>query len=157
MRKIITLVILLSTALSCENSAFLDPIVKSQISPETLYTREDYMRQGLIGCYETITTKTIPGKDYVQYGSYSQGLWFSMNYPCDDVVSLYSLSAETAVSLACFDESSSYVRMPWKVMYAGINRCNTLIYSLDRLDGMDEATKLQYKAEAQVSNSRHSW
>ena len=102
---------------------------------------------GLVSCYEIINGHKIPGASYVQRGSYGQGLLYVMNSPSDDMVAATSSSDEGLEMMwGNYNESTRCVRDTWKVMYTGINRCNTILHYIDRVD-MDEATRTQYIAE----------
>lgn len=152
MRKTLTYIIFASAAVlmsvSCENAKFLDQYPYSQTSPENFYNSETSMRMALISCYETINTNSIPGAGTMQRGSYAQGLLYIMNAPSDDMVAQSSSSNEGLEMLwANYNESTQCVRDFWKVQYAGIARCNTLLYYIDGVD-MDESVKEQYIAEA---------
>ena len=135
-------------ALSCENAKFLDQYPYSQTSPENFYNSETSMRMALISCYETINTNSIPGAGNMQRGSYAQGLLYIMNTPSDDMVASSSSSNEGLEMMwANYNESTQCVRDFWKVQYAGIARCNTILHYIEDVD-MDPALKEQYIAEA---------
>ncbi len=138
----------LFAAVSCEKAKFLDQAPYSQTSPENFYKDETSMRMALISCYEVINGHKIPGASYMQRGSYSLGLLYVMNAPTDDMVAAASSSDEgLEMNWANYNESTRCVREVWKVLYTGINRCNTLLYYIDRVN-MDSAVKTQYIAEA---------
>ncbi len=149
LNKILLSILGLSMVLvSCENAEFLDRKPYSQTSPDNFYSSESSMKMGLVGCYEIITAHGIPGQSYVQRGTYAQGLLFFMNAPSDTYVCA-SMSNDSGIDalLASYHEGTKPVRDLWKTMYVGINRCNTMLHYLPGVD-MDEATKLQYEAEA---------
>ncbi len=152
MRKTITYILAITAAAafasSCENAKFLDQYPYSQTSPENFFTSETSINMGLISCYEIINGHKIPGASYVQRGSYGQGLIYVMNSPSDDMVAATSSSDEgLEMTWGNYTESTRCVRDTWKVMYTGINRCNTILHYVDRVD-MDPAMKTQYIAEA---------
>ncbi len=135
-------------AVSCENAGFLDQAPYSQTSPENFYKDESSMRMALISCYEIINGHKIPGASYVQRGSYSLGLLYIMNSPSDDMVAATSSSDEgLEMTWANYNESTRCVRDAWKVLYAGVNRCNTILHYIN-LVPVSESAKLQYTAEA---------
>ena len=152
MRKTLTYILSASVvallSVSCENAKFLDQYPYSQTSPENFYNSPESMRMALISCYEIINTNKIPGAGNMQRGSYAQGLLYIMNTPSDDMVASSSSSNEGLEMMwANYNESTQCVRDFWKVQYAGINRCNTLLHYIEDID-MDPALKEQYKAEA---------
>lgn len=133
---------------SCENAGFLNQTPYSQVSPENFYKNESSMRMALVSCYEVINGHKIPGASYVQRGSYGQGLLYIMNSPSDDMVAATSSSDEgLEMTWGNYNESTRCVRDLWKVMYTGINRCNTLLHYIGGVD-MAEETRTQYIAEA---------
>ena len=134
---------------SCENAEFLERKPYSQTSPDNFYASASSMKMGLVGCYEIITAHNIPGASYIQRGTYAQGLLFYMNAPSDTYVCGHmSNTSGCDALLASFHEGSQPVREMWKTMYAGISRCNFMLHYLPDVKDMDEATKLQYEAEA---------
>lgn len=151
MRKTLTYILSIAvagaSAISCENAKFLDQYPYSQTSPENFFDSENSIYMGLVSCYEIINGHKIPGASYVQRGSYGQGLLYVMNSPSDDMVAATSSSDEGLEMMwGNYNESTRCVRDTWKVMYTGINRCNTILHYIDRVD-MDEATRTQYIAE----------
>ena len=134
-------------AASCEHAKFLDQYPYSQTSPENFYTSERSMYMALTSCYEVINGHKIPGASYVQRGSYGQGLIYIMNSPSDDMVAATSSSDEgLEMTWGNYNESTRCVRDVWKVMYTGINRCNTILHYIKNID-MSEETRTQYIAE----------
>ena len=134
-------------AASCEHAKFLDQYPYSQTSPENFYTSERSMYMALTSCYEVINGHKIPGASYVQRGSYGQGLIYIMNSPSDDMVAATSSSDEgLEMTWGNYNESTRCVRDVWKVMYTGINRCNTILHYIKNID-MSEETRIQYMAE----------
>lgn len=133
---------------SCEYASFLDQTPYSQTSPENFYKTETSLKMALTACYEALNTHSIPGLGNVQRGSYEQGMIYIMNCPSDDLVAQTSGSTEgLEMSWANYVESTQCVREMWKVMYTGINRCNTMLHYIDQGEVSDEL-KIQYKAEA---------
>ncbi|MDE5890596.1 MAG: RagB/SusD family nutrient uptake outer membrane protein, partial [Bacteroidales bacterium] len=147
--KYIFLAVLLpALAASCENAAFLDQAPYSQTSPENFYRTEADMKMALVSCYEIINGHKIPGYSFVQRGSYGLGLIYMMNAPADDIVSVSSSSDEGLEMFWCnYTESTRCIRDAWKVLYAGVARCNIILHYIDNVDMADDA-KVQYKAEA---------
>lgn len=141
-----TLVIM--ALVSCEHG-YLDRAPISSTAPENFYHNENQMRMALVSCYETITTHKIPGLSFCQAGSYSQGMYYIMNAPCDDVMSNGTAQGEGIEMENCiFDETSGAVRNLWKVFFVGINRCNTVMDYIDSVEGMDVTTRTTFIAEA---------
>lgn len=133
---------------SCENAKFLDQKPFSQTSPENFYKSESDMRMALISCYNVINGRDIPGASFITRGTYAQGLIYIMNAPSDDVVATTSSNDEgLEMEWANYIESTRCLRDFWKAYYAGINRCNTLLYYLDGVP-MNDNTRTQYAAEA---------
>ncbi|MDE7126861.1 MAG: RagB/SusD family nutrient uptake outer membrane protein [Bacteroidales bacterium] len=147
--KYIFLAVLLpALAASCENAAFLDQVPYSKTSPENFYRTEADMKMALVSCYEIINGHKIPGYSFVQRGSYGLGLIYMMNAPADDIVSVSSSSDEGLEMFWCnYTESTRCIRDAWKVLYAGVARCNIILHYIDNVDMADDA-KVQYKAEA---------
>ena len=141
-------VLVVFAAVSCEYAKFLDQYPYSQTSPENFYTSAKSMNMALTSCYEVINGHKIPGASYVQRGSYGQGLLYIMNCPSDDMVAATSSSDEgLEMTWGNYNESTRCVRDAWKVMYTGINRCNTILHYIPQID-MPEETRTQYVAEA---------
>lgn len=141
-------VLVVFAAVSCEYAKFLDQYPYSQTSPENFYTSAKSMNMALTSCYEVINGHKIPGASYVQRGSYGQGLLYIMNCPSDDMVAATSSSDEgLEMTWGNYNESTRCVRDAWKVMYTGINRCNTILHYIHQID-MPEETRTQYVAEA---------
>lgn len=135
------------TVTSCEYAKFLDQTPYSQTSPENFYKTETSLKMALTSCYEALNTHSIPGVGNVQRGSYEQGMLYIMNCPSDDLVAQTSGSTEgLEMSWANYVESTRCVREMWKVMYAGINRCNTMLHYIE-LGEISEDLKEQYIAE----------
>lgn len=133
---------------ACENARFLDQVPYSQTSPENFYKTESDMKMALVSCYEVINGHKIPGASYVQRGSYGQGLLYVMNAPSDDMVAATSSSDEgLEMNWGNYNESTRCVREAWKVMYTGVNRCNTILHYIDQPSLSDES-RTQYIAEA---------
>lgn len=151
MKKILYTIAVLAAVFalqSCEHAKFLDQYPYSQTSPENFYKTENSMYMALTAAYEGINTHKIPGASNMQRGSYAQGMLYIMNAPSDDMVAASSSSDEGLEMMwGNFNESTRCIREMWKVMYAGINRCNTLLHYIDNIS-MDESKKIQYKAEA---------
>lgn len=144
-----TIVSALVLAVSCEHAKFLDRAPYSTTSPENFYKTPADMRMALVSCYETLNTHKIPGLSYCQRGSYGQGLIYLMNAPADDVVGFASSNGEGVEMENCtFDEGSLPIRHFWKVYYTGINRCNIILAYLPGIEGLSDAEKTQYEAEA---------
>ncbi len=138
----------LCLAVSCEHARFLEQKPYSQTSPETFYKTENSMRMSLVSCYEIINGHKIPGASYVQRGSYGQGLLYMMNAPADDMVAATSSSDEgLEMNWANYNESTRCVRDAWKVLYAGVARCNIILHYIDGVE-MAPETKTAYAAEA---------
>lgn len=151
-KRILTYISVLSSAVlavsSCEHAKFLDQYPYSQTSPENFYNSENSMYMALASCYEIINAHKIPGAGNMQRGSYAQGLLYIMNSPSDDMVAASSSSDEGLEMMwGNYNESTRCVRETWKVLYAGINRCNTVLHYIGGID-MAEETKTQYIAEA---------
>ncbi len=147
-RYTIFTIVLAFAAVSCENAKFLDQAPYSQTSPENFYKDENSMKMALISCYEVINGHKIPGASYVQRGSYGLGLLYVMNSPSDDMVAATSSSDEGLEMIwANYNESTRCVRDAWKVLYAGVNRCNTILNYIQDVP-MAEDTKNVYIAEA---------
>lgn len=145
MKKIAYFIIALSMACSCD---FLEQKPYSSVTPENFYSTEEQMRMALVSCYETINTHKIPGLTYCQYGSYGQGLLYIMNAPSDDVCASNGTQNEgLEMEWGNFNEASRVVRYFWKVFYAGINRCNTILAYVKDIP-MSDDKKVQYEAEA---------
>ncbi|MBR2424830.1 MAG: RagB/SusD family nutrient uptake outer membrane protein [Tidjanibacter sp.] len=149
LNKIILSILGLSVLLaSCENAEFLERKPYSQTSPDNFYTTESAMQMGLIGCYEIITARDIPGATYIQRGNYAQGMIFLMNGPSDTYVSVTNSSDSGVEAMwGSYHEGTKAVREMWKTMYAGISRCNTLLHYLPNVE-MEPEKKVQYEAEA---------
>ena len=145
MKKLIYSLFVLTALSACD---FLEQTPYSNVTPENFYSTEEQMRMALVSCYETINTHKIPGLTYCQYGSYGQGLLYLMNAPSDDVCASNGTQNEgLEMEWANFNEASRVVRYFWKVFYAGINRCNTIIAYVPSIP-MSDAAKVQYEAEA---------
>ena len=136
-------------AVSCENADFLNRKPYSQTTPENFYESEGDMYMSLISCYETINTDKIPGYGVAKRGSYNLGMWYIMNGPSDEVVTSKVDDADEGSGLECanYTESTRAVRDLWKVCYAGVNRCNTVLAYVDGIN-MADSQKIRYKAEA---------
>ena len=136
-------------AVSCENAEFLNREPYSQTTPENFYKTEGDMYMALVSCYETINTDKIPGYGVAKRGSYNLGMWFIMNGPSDEVITSKVDDADEGSGLECanFTESTRAVRDIWKVCYAGVNRCNTVLAYVDGIP-MSDDQKTRYKAEA---------
>ncbi len=147
-KYILTVWLAAGMAVSCEYASFLDQYPYSQTSPENFYTTENSMYMALASCYEVINGHKIPGASYVQRGSYGQGMQYIMNSPSDDMVAATSSSDEgLEMTWGNYNESTRCVRDAWKVMYTGINRCNTVLHYIGNID-MSEDTRTKYIAEA---------
>lgn len=136
-------------AASCEHADFLNKAPFSQTTPENFYKSEGDMYMALASCYETINTDKIPGYGVAKRGSYNLGMWYIMNGPSDEVVTSKVDDADEGSGLECanFTESTRAVRDIWKVMYTGINRCNTVLAYIDGIS-MPDTQKARYIAEA---------
>ena len=147
-KYISALVFILGTASSCEHAKFLDQYPYSKTSPENFYTSEKSMYMALTSCYEVINGHKIPGESYIQRGSYGMGLLYVMNSPSDDMIAATSSSDEgLEMTWGNYNEGTRCVRDAWKVLYAGVNRCNTLLHYIGNVR-MAEETRTQYIAEA---------
>lgn len=134
---------------ACDKAAFITRAPYSSTSPEKFYENPSQMKMALTSCYETITTHKIPGLSFCQAGSYSQGLYYIMNAPSDDIISNATAQGEGIELEDCIhDESSAAIRNFWKVFFTGINRCNTVLDYVDGVNGLSEDEKTVYKAEA---------
>ncbi|MCM1503003.1 MAG: RagB/SusD family nutrient uptake outer membrane protein [Bacteroidales bacterium] len=146
--NILLTVLLYVAAVSCENAAFLDQVPYSQTSPENFYRTESDMRMALVSCYEIINGHKIPGYSFVQRGSYGLGLIYMMNAPADDIVSVSSSSDEGLEMFWCnYTESTRCIRDAWKVLYAGVARCNIILHYIGNVD-MPDDVRTRYVAEA---------
>lgn len=147
--EISALAAVLIAASACNPDKFLDQKPFNTVSPENFYSTEEQMNMALISCYETINTHKIPGITYCQYGSYGQGLLYIMNAPSDDVVAPQgSFNEGLEMEWGNFTENSRVVRQFWKVFYAGVNRCNTILNYIDGIEDLPAETRTLYKAEA---------
>ena len=136
-------------AVSCENAKFLDRSPYTSTAPEYFYKTEAQMTMALTSAYGAMTCYSIPGTSNVYNGNYSQGLYYIMNGPSDDVVSTGTTQNEgIELEQGIFDESSPSIRNFWKTFFVGINRCNIVIDYIDNLENSTDEKKAQYLAEA---------
>ena len=138
-RILVVAIAALPLCISCDKAAFLDRAPYSSTAPENFYKNPAQMKMALVSCYETITTHKIPGLSFCQAGSYSQGLYYIMNGPSDDIISNATAQGEGIELEDCIhDESSAAIRNFWKVFFTGINRCNTVLDYVDGVEGLSD-------------------
>lgn len=147
---IVTLSVLI---LSCEDSAFLAEEPYSFTSPENFYKTESDLRIGLVGCYSTINTKSVPG-EYVPDGTYDRGLLYMLQGG-EEVVTSTTNERGDFVRLS-YLPSHTYLSKFWAAYFAGINRCNLLIEKADEIN-MDKNRKEQIIAEARFLRAFFYW
>lgn len=147
---IVTLSVLI---LSCEDSAFLAEEPYSFTSPENFYKTESDLKIGLVGCYSTINTKSVPG-EYVPDGTYDRGL-LHMLQGGEEVVTSTTNERGDFVRLS-YLPSHTYLSKFWAAYFAGINRCNLLIEKADEIN-MDKNRKEQIIAEARFLRAFFYW
>ncbi len=162
MDKTILLLPLLALAVvcSCEHASFLDRTPYTQTSPENFFKTETDFKLATIGAYEAMNTNVSGGanNNSVSGGTYYCGLPVIMNSPSDELLS-YNTAADsygqfTQMTDATFSESTTGLRRMWDAFYAGINRCNSVIYNAE---GKDSEVIAGYVAEVRFLRALYYW
>ena len=143
--KIILILFLIGTIVSCEDNAFLNQAPYSFTSPQNFYKTENDFKMALAGCYEALNTSSISGGLWVPDGTYARGLYYILEGCSDNVVANNS-------ALSCDFEKATYVPsnqnllLFWSSFFTGISRCN---YLLDNIAGAEisDSLKTQYIGE----------
>lgn len=133
----ITIISLLAglTMASCD---FLDK-EPTKLTPENYFNNPEEASSFLTGVYSVLSQPTFYGGDY-------------MYLVAGDDLSHYGGSGRGPAStgLICNNATTSdnAVTAFWYVLYAGINRANMFLESIDHVNGFSEGVKEQYIAEA---------
>jgi starch-binding outer membrane protein, SusD/RagB family len=119
MKKIFYLLISMSLLTSCKK--FLEVIPTNSISPQGYFKTEEEAEIALAGVYDVL------GKS----GTYGRTLYFEIDVADDSFVALSALTQD--LSLFNYNPSDTKVTDLWTYMYTGINRANTLLDNIARV------------------------
>lgn len=139
---ILGLLLLLSG--SC--SDYLDTQPYSFDTVDKLYSSYDGAELGLTGCYNLLNAENIQGR---VWGTFTGGMPMMLSGGTDEVVTRDGFTDEPFAPFGNYTYSSqtSTISNNWFTLFAGVNRTNYLIESIDGID-MDEERQLQMKSEA---------
>jgi hypothetical protein len=144
--KYLTIIGLLYSVYSCQDTPFLNQVPYSFTSPSNFYKTENDFKMALNGCYEALNTYQITGGVWGPDGTYARGLYYILEGCSDNVVSInsfYSSDFEKATYLP----TSPNLKYFWQAYYMGISRCNYLLDNIEYAN-INESVKTQIKAEA---------
>lgn len=129
MKKIFLMLTFLSVILSsCEK--FLDITPTDTLSPEGYFKTEEEAEIALAGVYD------ILGKS----GTYGRTLFFELDIADDSFVALSAWTQD--ISLFNYNNSDTKLTDLWNYLYTGINRANTLLANIHKVEMADDKKKI---------------
>nr|WP_321411967.1 RagB/SusD family nutrient uptake outer membrane protein [uncultured Allomuricauda sp.] len=139
-------IIAVSVILCSSCSDYLDTVPYSFETVDNLYTSETGVELGLTGCYNLLNTGGLQGK---AWGSFVGGMPMMLNGGTDEVVTRDGFNDEafSVFGNYLYSPQTSTLSSNWVTLFAGINRANYLLESVETVE-MDEERRLQVKAEA---------
>lgn len=136
--------VVLVFATSCGKS-FITPVHNSSEPKDEYFINEERMHQGLVAAYNPL--------NWLDYAWGYTPVMFLSDIMTNDILcggsdknDQISLSTTHFYTLVANNEPSSL----WTALYSGINRCCVVLENVDKVPGMSDAAKNQYKAEALV-------
>ncbi len=142
-RKIqITLVLLAFLIVSCES--FLDVAPKQSLDADQAIQTEQDLRNAINGCYDVFQD--------LNYGRYA--LLIFLELASDNALNTGTIIEYGPVNNNNVLENNPVITNLWRTMYNGINRVNTALYYLDRLD-LDDDKAQAYAAELRFIRAWH--
>ena len=133
---------------------FLTEVPSDFVSPENFYRNEGDALAAINASYATFINLQSPlsSSDYV-----GRNFWMLTEYPTEVVTSRLSTANERSLIgnfNAQFNSAHSYLQTVWQAAYAGINRANSVIDNVPKID-MDPTRRDQIVAEAKFLRSLH--
>jgi len=144
--KYITIIVLMCTVVSCQDTPFLNQVPYSFTSPGNFYKTESDFKMALNGCYEALNTYQITGNVWGPDGTYARGLYYILEGCSDNVVSINSFYSSD-FEKATFLPTSPNLKYFWQAYYMGISRCNYLLDNIESAN-ISSSAKIQITAEA---------
>ena len=145
-KKIYFGVAALSILMLTSCSDYLDTQPYSFDTVDKLYSSDDGAELGLTGCYNLLNAQSVQGR---YWGSFTGGMPMMLGGGTDEAVTRDGFTDEPFAPFGnyTFSSQTSTISNNWFTLYAGINRTNYLIESIDGIE-MDEDRQLQMKSEA---------
>ncbi len=125
----------------------LDTLPYSFNTVDKLYTSADGAELGITGCYNVINAETVQGTAWA--GTFNATTPQILNGGTDEVVTRNGIIDPNWAPFgnATFTQQNPKLRDEWFAFFAGINRTNYLLESIDAIS-MDENRKSEIKGEA---------
>ncbi|MDD4199081.1 MAG: RagB/SusD family nutrient uptake outer membrane protein [Paludibacter sp.] len=122
-------------------SDFLDKTPYT-LTPETFFNNEAELSSFLTGTYSPIMQEQFYGNFYPVYLAGG-----------DDLTFFQRATPTNSIICANANSSTNHILFLWRLLYAGINRANTLIESVDRNPEISKTIRDRSRAEALVLRS----
>ncbi len=134
MKRIYITVVFIAVLLTGCNK-FLDITPTDTLSPEGYFTNEEEAEVALAGVYDILAKS----------GTYGRTLFFELDIADDSFVALPTWTQD--ISLFNYNTSDTKLTDLWNYLYTGINRANTLLANLSKVD-MDEGKRKVIEGQA---------
>lgn len=120
----------------CASSCYdLDRFPVDQVSDGIFWKTEDHAKQGMMGVYAAMQVDD------------AFGLKFTFD-SMSDIGTGFGDEAYSDVITGVYTERSSFVEEKWQSLFDGVMRANLVLQKVPTITAMDEATQIQYLAEA---------
>lgn len=134
MKKILISLVIGAAALTSCNK-FLEILPTSTVAPQNFFRNEAEAEMALTGVYDILAKS----------GTYGRTIYFELDIADDSFVALSSWTQDLA--LFNYNPSDTKVTDLWNYLYTGINRANTLLDNIDRVD-MDATKRKAIEGQA---------
>jgi hypothetical protein len=131
--KIISLILVLITAVSCSDFLIKEP---QSLTTETYFTNETQLRAFLTGVYSPLMQESFYGAAYL------------IDISGGDDLSFYQRSGASGFNCANANSSNAAITNYWKILYVGIMRANVLLEHADKNTEIAEKVRTEVKAQA---------
>jgi hypothetical protein len=126
---------MIMTGVSFSGCYDLDTYPEDKVSTGTFWKTEDHVKQGLMGIY----TAMKPDRCF--------GL-HCMFDALGEIADGYDMFAYNVVFLGTYTPNTSWLIERWSQLYDGVQRSNSFIANVSKMNSLDEELKGKYIAEA---------
>lgn len=120
---------------SCNDLLYLNP--NDSISEELAVQNEDDLKKVIFSCYDALQLDYYYGRGLLIFNE----IGTDNAYNGGTIIDFIQINNNNVLA------DNFYLDGLWAAPYISINRCNTVLYHLDRLNEISPANKMKYKAE----------
>jgi starch-binding outer membrane protein, SusD/RagB family len=129
------LVVLLLGISSCNDLLYLNP--NDSIAEELAVQNEEDLKKVIFSCYDALQLDYYYGRGLLIFNE----IGTDNAYNGGTIIDFIQINNNNVLA------DNFYLEGLWAAPYISINRCNTVIYHLDRLNEISQENKRKYKAE----------